>query len=240
VDAPARDDHAVLEFRGISKSYASGREIVRAADDVSFRISAGELVALYGPSGSGKSTLLRIAAGVERPDAGSVLVDGVNVGEMSPKEAARYRMYVLGWISQVSDLSAAVSALDNAAMKQIVASGSLRRARSLVKPLLEELGLEERLAHPASALSVGERQRVMIARALSLNPRVILADEPTGSLDSRRSREVLGLLRDLTHERGSATLLVTHDEHAAAFADTVYTLLDGALSDAAVDRASIP
>jgi len=104
-------------------------------------------------------------------------------------------------------------------------------------PLLEELGLDGRMAHPADALSVGERQRVMIARALSLEPRVILADEPTGSLDSRRSREVLGLLRNVTHERGTATLLVTHDEHAAAFADRVYALIDGALTDARPDRA---
>lgn len=222
-------DVPLLEFRDVRKHFRAGEEIVRAVDGLSLTVEAGELVALYGPSGSGKSTLLRIAAAIDPPDAGSVLVNGTDVTKLSDKEAARYRMHVLGWIEQQPDLLEGVSALDNAATKQMMASRSWRQARRAVTPLLDELGLGQRLHSRAETLSYGERQRVMIARALSVDPQVVLADEPTGSLDTRRSHEVLGLLQRETHTRGMATLLVTHDEHAAAFADKVYTLQDGAL-----------
>jgi putative ABC transport system ATP-binding protein len=217
----------LLEFREVRKHYRAGDEVVRAVDGASFTVDAGELVALYGPSGSGKTTLLRIAAGIERPDGGGVFVDGRDVTTLADKDAADYRMYVLGWISQESDLIDGASALDNAATKQLVAARSLRRARRAVAPLLEELGLGHCLAHRAETLSMGERQRVMIARALSLDPQVVLADEPTGSLDTRRSHDVLNLLREATHARRMATLLVTHDEHAIAYADKAYALQDG-------------
>jgi putative ABC transport system ATP-binding protein len=222
----------MLEFREVRKHYRTGEEVVRAVDGLSLTVQDGELVALYGPSGSGKSTLLRIAAGIEPPDSGGVYVQGRDITALSDKDAAHYRMYVLGWINQESDLLDGASALDNAATKQLVALGSLRRARRSVTPLLQELGLGERLRHRADTLSIGERQRVMIARALSLDPQVVLADEPTGSLDSRRSHEVLGLLQKVTRQRRIATLLVTHDEHAVAYADKVYTLQDGVLHDA--------
>jgi putative ABC transport system ATP-binding protein len=229
-----------LEFRDVRKHYRSGDEVVRAVDGVSLRVNAGELVALYGPSGSGKSTLLRVAAGIEQPDAGSIVVEGRDITALSARHAADYRMYTLGWINQESDLLDGASAVDNAAIKQLLATGSLRRARRAVAPLLEELGLGQRLSHRAETLSVGERQRVMIARALSLSPRVLLADEPTGSLDSRRSRDVLAFLQEVTHTREIATLLVTHDEHAAAFADRVYTLQDGVLHDSGPDAVAAP
>jgi putative ABC transport system ATP-binding protein len=220
---------SLLEFREVRKYYNSGSEVVHAVDGVSLTVESGELVALYGPSGSGKSTLLRIAAGIEPPDDGAVLVKGRDVTQLSDRDAADYRMYVLGWIDQASDLLDGVTALDNAATKQLIATGSLRRARRHVAPLLEQLGLGERFGHRADTLSMGERQRVMIARALSLDPQVVLADEPTGTLDTRRSHEVLALLQEQTHARGIATLLVTHDEHAAAYADKVYSLQDGVL-----------
>lgn len=230
----------LLEFRGVRKHYRSGDEVVRAVDGVSLTVDAGELVALYGPSGSGKSTLLRIAAGIEPPDGGGVFVKGRDVTALSGQDAADYRMYVLGWINQESDLLDGASALDNAATKQLVAARSLRRARRSVAPLLEELGLGQRLGHRADTLSMGERQRVMIARALSLDPQVVLADEPTGSLDSRRSHEVLGLLQEATRARQMATLLVTHDEHAVVYADRVYTLQDGVLYDAGPEAVPTP
>lgn len=230
----------MLEFREVRKHYRSGEEVVRAVDGLSLTVGAGELVALYGPSGSGKSTLLRIAAGIEKPDSGQVIVDGREVTALSARDSADYRMYTLGWINQESDLLDGASALDNAAIKQMLATGSLRRARRAVAPLLDELGLGTRLNHRAETLSMGERQRVMIARALSLNPRVLLADEPTGSLDSRRSRDVLARLQDATHTHGIATLLVTHDEHAAAFADRVCKLQDGVLHDSGPDAVAAP
>jgi putative ABC transport system ATP-binding protein len=230
----------VLEFRDVRKHYRTGEEVVRAVDGLSLTIKAGQMVALYGPSGSGKSTLLRIAAAIEPPDGGTVLADGRDVTSLSERDAAHYRLHVLGWINQQADLIGGVTALDNAAIKPLAALGSMRRARRSVTPLLERLGLGARLDHRAETLSTGERQRVMIARALAMDPRVVLADEPTGNLDSRRSREVFELLRDETHARGLATLLVTHDERAASYADAVHSLQDGVLADAGPEAALAP
>ena len=221
----------LLEFREVRKHYASGGEPVRAVDGLSLTIAAGELVALYGPSGSGKSTLLRVAAGIEPLDSGEVLVAGVDVTRLSAKDAARYRMYTLGWVHQEAGLDEGATVLENAAIKHLVATKSVREGFRKVTPLLHELGLGHRLNHRADTLSAGERQRVTIAQALSLDPKVLLADEPTGSLNSKLCHEVLSLLRSQTHERGMATLLVTHDERAAAFADKVYALEDGHLHD---------
>jgi putative ABC transport system ATP-binding protein len=230
----------LLDVRDVRKHYRIGDEVVRAVDGLSLVIEPGQLVALYGPSGSGKSTLLRIAAAIETPDSGAVYADGHDVTHLSEREAAIYRMYTLGWVSQHSDLIGGVTALDNAAMKLLAARGSIRRARRSITPLLERLGLAERLNHRAETLSMGERQRVTIARALSLDPRIVLADEPTGNLDSRRSREVLQLLADETHARGMATLLVTHDAEAVAYADLVYTLQDGVLHDSGPEAVVTP
>jgi putative ABC transport system ATP-binding protein len=221
----------LLEFRDVRKHYTSGDEPVRAVDGISLAIGAGEIVALYGPSGSGKSTLLRIAAGVEPPDAGAVLVAGEDVTTLSAKDAARYRMYMLGWVHQEADLDEGATVLENAAIKHLVATRSIREGFRRVTPLLHELGLGHRLEHRADTLSAGERQRVTIAQALSLDPQVLLADEPTGSLNSKLGHEILSLLRAETRDRGMATLLVTHDERAAAFADKVYALEDGVLHD---------
>jgi putative ABC transport system ATP-binding protein len=218
-----------VRCRDVRKSYLSGGDVVQAVAGLSLDVAPGELVALYGPSGSGKSTLLKIAAAVLRPDSGAVLVEGTDVTRLSARESAVYRLRVLGWVHQDASLVSGSTALDSAALKLAVVSRNLRQARREVTPLLERLGLGERLHHRAETLSVGERQRVVLARALSLNPKVILADEPTGSLDSARSHEVLELLRDETHRLGASTLLVTHDERAMAYADSVYTLTDGLL-----------
>lgn len=218
-----------VEFRKVHKDYISGGELVRAVVDLSLSMEAGEMVALYGPSGSGKSTLLKIAAAVLSPDSGSVLVEGIDVTALTGRTAADYRLRVLGWVHQEARLVSGSTAVDSAALKLAVVTRNMREARRRVTPLMERLGLEDRLEHRAESLSVGERQRVILARALSLDPSVILADEPTGSLDSSRSHDVLELLRDETHRRKVATLLVTHDERAMAYADSVYTLTDGVL-----------
>ncbi len=218
-----------MEVRRLVKQYPTGGEVVRAVDDVSFAVAPGELVALFGPSGSGKSTLLMIAAAVLRADSGGVHVDGREVSALSERDAAAYRMNDLGFVRQSIDLLGGATAIDNAAMKLYGTGLSVREARRRVAPLLDALGLGGRLDHRPEQMSMGERQRVMIARALSTDPGVVLADEPTGSLDSRRKHDVLGLLRRSTRERGIATLLVTHDAHAIEYADRVLTLEDGAL-----------
>ena len=222
----------MLELRNLVKRYPVGdAEPVNAVEDVSLTIAAGELVALYGPSGSGKTTLLMMAAAVLRPDSGAVFLDGVEISALPPREAARYRMQDLGFVRQALDLIPGASALDNAALKLLGRPSSVRDARRGVEPLMVRLGLGERLSHRAEQLSMGERQRVMIARALSTGPKLVLADEPTGSLDTERGREVLALLSELCRQRGIAVLLVTHDPEAAAFADRVHTLRDGRLTD---------
>jgi putative ABC transport system ATP-binding protein len=228
----------MLELRDLVKHYQSGDgEIVRAVDGVSMSIAAGELVALYGPSGSGKTTLLMLIAALLRPDAGAVLMDGRDVCELSDPDAARYRLHELGFVRQSLNLVPGVSALDNAALKLLGVDIGAREAHRRVMPLLERLGLAQRARHRAEQLSMGERQRVMIARALSTEPKLLLADEPTGSLDGARSREVLGLLTEVCRERGVSVMLVTHDPRAAAYADRVHALLDGKLVDYEPDRA---
>lgn len=231
----------VLELRALVKHYASsGGEVVRAIDGVSLAIDRGELLALYGPSGSGKSTLLQIVAALLQPDSGQVLVGGRDVSALPPRESARYRLNEVGFVRQSLDLLPGVSALDNAALKLLNTRVGVRDAHRAVTPLLQRLGLEQRLRSRAEELSMGERQRVMIARALSTGPKLLLADEPTGSLDTQRSREVLALLVEVCREQDVAVLLVTHDPQAAAFADAVRALRDGRLVDYEPDTGLAP
>jgi putative ABC transport system ATP-binding protein len=221
----------LLELRDLVKHYpAVGGESVRAVDGVSLYVRPGEMVALYGPSGSGKTTLLLMIATLLAPTSGTVAIDDQDVSTLSEREASRFRLEQLGFIRQNFDLLPGVSAIDNAVLK-LLKSTRWREAHRQIAPLLERLGLEERLAHRAETLSMGERQRVMIARALSTEPSLLLADEPTGSLDSQRSREVLELLRELCRERGVAIMLVSHDPLAAGYADRAFALRDGKLSD---------
>ncbi len=227
---PTRVGPAGLEFRNVVKHYTLGGETVRVLDGVSLSVSPGEVVAIFGPSGSGKSTLLMIAAAVLPPDSGGVFVDGRDVTALSERDRADYRMLELGFVLQSVELLSGGNVLDNALLKLVGAGIGLRQARRRVVGLLEELGLGERLRHRPDQLSMGERQRVMIARALSTDPKVLLADEPTGSLDASRTHEVLAMLRAMTRERQMATVLVTHDGQAAEYADRVYTLENGVLS----------
>src|SRR6185312_4702061 len=210
---------------------SGGGDVVRALDGISMSIAAGELVALYGPSGAGKTTLLTIVAALQRPDGGAVLVNGRDITGLSPRDAARYRRLQLGYVSQSLDLMPGVPAIDNAALKLFDTRIGVREAHRRVTPLMDRLGLGARLRHRSEQLSTGERQRVLIARALATGPQLVLADEPTGSLDTKRSREVLTLLTEVCDEQNVAMLLVTHDPEAAAFADRVHTLTDGRLAD---------
>ncbi|MGA7703799.1 MAG: ABC transporter ATP-binding protein [Solirubrobacteraceae bacterium] len=218
----------MLEIRELVKLYRVGvEEPIRAVDGLSMSVEAGEFVALYGPSGSGKTTLLELIAGLRAPDSGSVLVAGRDVTHMSRRESDDYRLNLLGVIGQPHHLIPGARAIDNASLKLWLSS--TRQAKHTIAPLLEQLGLGGRLGHRTEQLSMGERQRVLIARALAMNPKLVLADEPTGNLDTQRTHEVLGLLRKLCHERGMALVLATHDPEAAAYADQVHELRDGHL-----------
>jgi putative ABC transport system ATP-binding protein len=230
----------MLELTDLVKHYPTvGGEPVRAVDGVSLSVAPGELVALYGPSGSGKTTLLLMVAALLQPTAGTVSIAGRDVSSLSEREASSFRLGELGFIRQNFDLLPGVSAIDNAVLK-LLKSVRWREAHRQITPLLERLGLGGRLSHHAETLSMGERQRVMIARALSTEPSLLLADEPTGSLDSQRSREVLELLRELSRERGVAIVLVSHDPLAAGYADRVFALRDGKLADYRPEQSPAP
>jgi putative ABC transport system ATP-binding protein len=221
----------VLQLRELVKHYpAVGGESVRAVDGVSLDVAAGEMVALYGPSGSGKTTLLLMIATLLQPTAGTVLIGGRDVASLSEREASDFRLSELGFIRQNFELLPGVTAIDNAVLK-LLKTVRWREAHRQITPLLQRLGLDQRIGHRAETLSMGERQRVMIARALSTGPRLLLADEPTGSLDTQRGREVLELLRELCRERGVAIVLVSHDPMAAHYADRTYGLRDGRLCE---------
>jgi putative ABC transport system ATP-binding protein len=222
---------SALRMQRVVKRYKSGGEVVSAVDDVSMEVGEGELVALYGPSGSGKTTLLLIAAGLMAPDEGQVLFDGIDLTRCSSREGVAFRRRKVGFVFQSFHLTPGASALDNAALKLLADGYSLSDAHAAAIPWLERVGLGERLEHTPEQMSMGERQRVAIARALVNDPSLLLADEPTGSLDTLRSAQTLMLLREICHEKGVPVLLVTHDPQASGFADRVHTLRDGRLMD---------
>jgi putative ABC transport system ATP-binding protein len=218
----------VLKLENVVKHYqVGGGDPIRAIDGVSLTAEPGELLVIFGPSGSGKTTLLDVISGVRTPDSGSVVVNGRNVADMSRREADAYRLRDLGIVDQADAQFPGDRAIRNACLKLWLTNR--RGAESVVEPLLVRLGLGDRLDHPTELLSMGERQRLSIARALALDPKIVLADEPTANLDSRRTGDVLALLRELCTERGTVTLLATHDEKATAYADRAYELDDGHL-----------
>ena len=226
---------SIVELTDVVKRYADAGDCVCAANGVTLSIDRGEVVALYGPSGSGKTTLLLIAAGLLAPDAGSVRFDGEELSQKSAGELDDYRCRDVGIVYQNSHLLPGVPAVENAAVKLLADGSHLRDARAAAAEWLARLGLAEKLGSLPDKMSGGERQRVAIARALVNEPRLILADEPTGSLDSRRGLQILTLLAEIARERDAAVLLVTHDPQAASVADRVLWLRDGELHDADAD-----
>jgi putative ABC transport system ATP-binding protein len=231
----------VLELRELVKHFPAVSGVpVRAVDGVSLSVPPGEFIALYGPSGSGKTTLLMLIAALLRPDAGSVTLGKRDISKLSDREAAHYRLHELGFVRQALNLIPGATALDNAALKLMGTDIGAREARRRIVPLIDRLGLGERGGHRAEQLSMGERQRVMIARALSTEPKLLLADEPTGSLDTERGEQVLALLAETCRERNVAVVLVTHDPQAASFADRVFSLRDGRLAEGGPSRSGMP
>jgi putative ABC transport system ATP-binding protein len=221
---------STLELQGLVKHYTGPNEVVRAVDGVDLTVEPGEIVAVFGPSGSGKSTLLMLAAGLLAPESGSVRFGGRDLSTLSANELADYQRHQVGFIYQAAYLMSGVPAVENAAVKLLADRVSLRDARRAVVPWLERVGLGRRMEHPPERLSGGERQRVAVARALVNEPRLILADEPTGSLDTHRGGEILALLAGICHEQRAAVLLATHDLAAAEITDRIYTLRDGKLA----------
>ncbi len=217
----------MLELEEVVKHYRGAGEEVRAIDGVSMSISQGEMVSLLGPSGSGKTTLLLLMAALLRAEAGAIRYRERDLASLSESEVSGYLMHEVGFIFQRSHLWPRSSTIRNASEKLIVTGVGVSDARERVIPWLERVGLGDRLEHVAGQLSGGERQRVAVARVLACEPGLILADEPTGSLDSARSTQVVELLRSISRDRGAMVVIVTHDPAVAALADRRYTLRDG-------------
>jgi putative ABC transport system ATP-binding protein len=217
----------------VRKAFEDGR--IRALDDASLHLGAGEFVSLTGPSGSGKSTLLNLIGALDRPDSGTISVDGAKLDAV---DAVDYRAGTVGFVFQFHHLIPTLSALDNVQVPML-GRGLGRAAREeKARALLGEVGLGARARSLPATLSGGERQRVAIARALANDPRLLLADEPTGSLDSETGAQVLALLQRLRDERGMTVLLVTNDDDVAAAADQALRLLDGRITPASAPRSA--
>jgi putative ABC transport system ATP-binding protein len=221
---------SVLSARGLLKDYGGGAARVRAVREVSLDVSPGESVAIVGPSGCGKSTLLYLLGGLERPTAGTLRLAGEQLEGLPEAALARLRRHALGFVFQAFHLVDELTALENVELPALLAGASPRGARERAVELLAQVGLADRAGHLPSALSGGERQRVAIARALANEPLVVLADEPTGNLDSAATSDVLRLFEEL-HAAGQTLVVVTHDERIAATADRLITMRDGALVD---------
>jgi putative ABC transport system ATP-binding protein len=221
---------ALVVVDGVRKSFEEGR--VRALEDVSFGVEPGELVSLTGASGSGKSTLLNLIGALDRPDAGSIVVGGEALESL--EDAAAYRAGTIGFVFQSHHLVPTLTAAENVQLPMFGRGLGRHEREARAFGLLEEAGLHDRAHARPPVLSGGERQRVAIARALANEPRLLLADEPTGALDSATSAQVLDLLQRLRAERGMTVLLVTNDDHVAARADRTLRLRDGVILDAAL------
>jgi putative ABC transport system ATP-binding protein len=220
----------LLSARALRKTYGAGDTLVRAVDDVDLDIAAGETVAVTGASGCGKSTLLHLLGGLDRPDAGEITLSGRNLGRLSERGLARLRRDAVGFIFQAFHLMDELTAVENVELPQLLAGRSPRAARRRALELLDRTGLADRAKFLPSALSGGQRQRVAVARALANDPLVVLADEPTGNLDSVATLEVLELFDDL-HRAGQTLVTVTHDARIAATADRLIAMRDGAFTN---------
>ena len=226
---------ALIELREISKAYPQGADLVEVLHGVSLEIPAGKLVAIVGPSGSGKSTLLNLLGTLDVPSAGQLLFDGREIGNLKPRDRARFRAGNLGFIFQFFNLLPGLSSRQNVELSAAIAAQDKALARTRTTELLERVGLGEKLDTPARNLSGGQMQRVAIARALVNEPRLILADEPTGNLDQQNAHAILELLRQQTADERSV-VMVTHDHDLAErYADEIISLVDGQIAGLSQD-----
>jgi ABC-type lipoprotein export system ATPase subunit len=224
------DGGPVLRARGLRKQYGKGEGLVRAVDDVDLDVARGETVAVMGPSGCGKSTLLHLLGGLDRPSYGELWLASQRIDQLGERALARLRRDAVGFVFQAFHLMDELTAVENVELPALLAGRSARSARRRAAELLDRIGLTDRARFLPSALSGGQRQRVAIARALVSDPVVVLADEPTGNLDSQATLEVLRLFEDL-HAAGQTLVIVTHDSRIAATADRLIGMRDGVFVD---------
>ena len=219
---------SILEVQHISKTYGKGETKVNALNDVSFSVEQGEFVAIIGPSGSGKSTLLHILGGVDTPSSGNVIINGVNIATLNETALAIFRRRQIGLIYQFYNLIPILTVEENLTLPLLL---DVRKPdKRQIEELIRTLGLEKRIKHLPNQLSGGQQQRVSIGRALVNNPALLLADEPTGNLDSENSREIISLLRKFNKEHKQTVIIITHDERIAVSADRVIAIEDGRIT----------
>jgi lipoprotein-releasing system ATP-binding protein len=220
---------AVLVASGLSRSFHEGDTRLAVLTDLNLRVEAGERLAIVGVSGSGKTTLLQLLGGLDAPDGGSVQVDGQDIHALDERRRCELRNRTLGFVYQFHHLLPEFSALENVAMPLLVRRTPVAEATARARAVLTQVGLEQRLTHRPHQLSGGERQRAAVARALVAEPRLVLADEPTGNLDGANAAQVFDLLLELNRTRGTSLVVVTHDPRLAARMDRILTLEDGKL-----------
>ena len=218
----------ILEIKNLCKVYGKGETKVDALDNVSFEVEQGEFVAIVGPSGSGKSTLLHILGGVDVPTSGVVNIAGTDISKLDETKLAIFRRRQIGLIYQFYNLIPILNVEENMTLPLLL--DGKKPDKKLLKDLLEKLGLKERLKHLPNQLSGGQQQRVSIGRALMNNPALLLADEPTGNLDSENSKEIVSLLRKFNKENNQTVIIITHDEKIALSADRIITIEDGRIT----------
>lgn len=220
----------VIELKQVSKTYKMGEVEVQALKNVNLKIRRKEFVAIMGPSGSGKSTLLHMIGCLDRPSSGKVFLDGVDVSKLNDSELARLRGNKIGFVFQLFYLYPTLTAQENVELPMMIVEQDKKERRKRVLELLKIVGLEKRAEHLPSQLSGGERQRVAIARALANNPALLLADEPTGNLDSKAGKEIMELFVNLNKE-GITIVMVTHDEYIASHAESIVKIKDGRIQE---------
>ncbi|WP_134072725.1 ABC transporter ATP-binding protein [Mycobacteroides salmoniphilum] len=220
-----------IELRNVLREYRIGGQTVRALDEISLRLAGGQFVSVIGPSGAGKSTLLHLLGALDSPDSGSITFDGEEIGSLRDEQQSEFRHHRVGFVFQFFNLLPTLSAWENVAVPKLLDGIRLGKVKADAVRLLDQVGLGKRTEHRPAELSGGEMQRVAVARAMMMDPPLILADEPTGNLDSHTGTAILALLAEVAHEEGSGRLvvMVTHNADAAAATDRVITLQDGRL-----------
>jgi putative ABC transport system ATP-binding protein len=230
MDSTRASDAPLVELKGVAKIYGSGHAAVHALDSVDLKIDAGEFVAIMGPSGSGKSTAMNIMGCLDSPTSGEYLFEGVEVGHLDRTRRALLRRHFLGFVFQGFNLLARTTAAENVELPLIYRGMPHAERRSMAIDALERVGLQGRENHTSAELSGGQQQRVAIARAIVTEPTLLLADEPTGNLDSRTSREIMDLLTSLNRDRGITVVMVTHEPDMAGYARRIIRFVDGRIA----------
>lgn len=226
----ANNKPAIVQIQGLSKSYRRGSQVIPVLQDISFDIAEGEFLALMGPSGSGKSTLLNLAAGIDKADAGRVIIGGVDITALPERELTLWRAANVGFIFQFYNLMPVLTAFENVELPLLLTRLSKKERREHVELALNVVGLSDRMDHYPSQLSGGQQQRVAIARAVVADPAILVADEPTGDLDRASAEEILSLMDSLVHGFGKTIIMVTHDPRAAEKAHIIRHLEKGVLT----------